>query len=222
MFKRLFSLTLIECFRQSAKFAISAMLMTITVFALSTTLNIDFSINETINSYKVGTSDTKTVAVLPNQKQTAGSEKHSLSASEINIYRNIIKLIKLLIYIILAFIAFVLYISTTSIMMDNKNQLSLYKIIGFDNIKIIQIVISEVLLISLSGFILAIPLTYFVDKYILSSIIKSYHLFDFNIYDKPLSEIVSLGIVFISVIFVTAILYLKIRKVYPSSLLKED
>lgn len=146
----------------------------------------------------------------------------SSSSNEMGTYKMVSKINGYIVYIILVFLFLILYLSVTNIAISNKNQVALYKALGYNNIHIFYIVFSESIIISLIGYLGGIIITFLSLSLLINPIINKMAQLSLSISIPQESYIIP----FISIILISFIVslfsYFKVKKIYPAILLKQD
>lgn len=144
------------------------------------------------------------------------------SSNEIGTYKMVSRINGYMVYLILVFLFLILYLCVTNIAISNKNQVALYKAIGYNNRHIFYIVFSESIIISLIGYLEGIIITLLAVSLLINPIIYKMTQLTLSI-SLPL---VSYIIPFISIILIAFIVslfsYFKVKNIYPAILLKQD
>lgn len=146
----------------------------------------------------------------------------SWNSNELVTYKMIAKIINYIVYLIFIFLQLILYLCVTNIAINNKKQTALYKALGYKNIHILIIVFLESIIISLIGYILSIIISISVNTLIINPIIDSKagpelcSPIILMSYIIPLISIIPIALV------VSLFSYFKVKRIYPTILLKQD
>lgn len=221
MYIRLFLLALKECVRQPVKILISVIIVAVCAAALVTAIDLDVSLNRYITHPESISSAAKSA---PAENGTAKNTAWGVSSgtAHIFLYRKMSKLLDPLIFVITGFLIFVIYLSTVNIMLSDNKKPALYKAEGFCNGHITFAVLCEILLVTLTGFLIALPLAAAVNTNLIPYLFGRYLGAHVKMYGDCAAYLKMLLAILFSDAVVAAYFAFKIRKIYPVSLMKES
>lgn len=246
MMLKLAPIALRECLRDLIKYAIFTILIAVNVAALIIVFGINNLLTDSVNK-PVQAADFNNQAVtcsvqalslsnFPSESAKKGLEKKSatyLSSNDATqfddprntgnrVYKAIGRIENSLIYAIILFICVILYTSLTSITVGNKKQLALLKLLGYRNGHIIQIITFEALFIALSGYLLGLLLAFLSNILLFTPLLIHYKLVNLNIHISILPCLSVLLLLLFATVIACSVIYLRMRKISPILLMKEE
>lgn len=144
------------------------------------------------------------------------------NSNNIGPYKILLKISNFMVCSIILFITLMLYICITSIAVSNKKYIALCKAIGYNNHHIFIMTFLESLFISFIGYLLGILAAILSNSFIINPLIFTRTKLMLMVSISLLSCIIPLILIVPITFIVSLFVYLKIKNIYPTILLKED
>lgn len=146
----------------------------------------------------------------------------SSGSNENSTYKLVSKINSYMVYLILASLFLILYLCVTNLAISNKNQIALYKALGYNNRHIFYIVFSESLIISLIGYLGGIIITLLAVSLFINPILYKMAQLTLSLFPPLLSFIIPFISIILTAFMVSMFSYFRVKNIYPAILLKQD
>lgn len=147
---------------------------------------------------------------------------NSSGSNEIRTYKLVSRINGYMVYLILVFLFLILYLCVTNLAISNKNQIALYKALGYNNRHIFYIVFSESLIISFIGYLGGIIITLLAVSLFINPILYKMALLTLSQFPPLLSFIIPFISIILTAFMVSMFSYFRVKNIYPAILLKQD
>ncbi|GKX66707.1 ABC transporter permease [Inconstantimicrobium mannanitabidum] len=142
--------------------------------------------------------------------------------SEVGSYKVVSKVSGYMVSSIFIFLLIMLYICVTNIAINSKQNLCIYKALGYNNRHIFKIVFLEAVIISIIGYIEAILISILANSFLINPVINSRATIQLSVSISIISVIMPLAILIPIDFIVSLFAYVKFKNIYPAILMRED